>query len=235
MATEQALEPIGGEDDLDVGITVQQVQALDKLAELGAEPYGGKGPYHSDPKIRALQLVAEGRLGGNQRAGRTGVRKKRASQIVSDWARDKKIEQIKAAYNQALDSDNERTAMDAANRLLDLETKNVEIELKEHQSDIDQMDREDLIVAFLEVLNREDTQETIKDFIPGTAQEIKTEALTTGNGNPSAEANGDSSDAGSNGVHNGAASADAGGGSEGVSKARPKSLKKVKRRRPAKR
>lgn len=235
MASEQALEPLGDEQDLDVGLTVQQVQALDKLAELGEEPYAGKGRYHSDPKVRALQLVAEGRLGGNQRAGRSGAKKKRASQIVSDWARDSKVEAIKDAYERALTSDSERTAMDAANRLLELENKNVEIELREHQSDIDQMDREDLIVAFLEVLNQQETQDTIKDFIPGTAEEIKTESLSAGNGFHDPEAvDGDSSDVGGNGVHNRTPSQDASGGTEGVSKARPKSLKKIKRRRAAK-
>src|SRR4051794_39725006 len=79
------------EDDDDLGLDSQQILALERLNELGGEPApmgdNGKPMYSSDPKIRAYQLIFEGRFAGKNR-GQGRPRKQRAGEVMAEHIRE---------------------------------------------------------------------------------------------------------------------------------------------------
>lgn len=147
------VEPVDGDDiseDDEVELTPTQVGALEKLDALGEKPAEvdeetGKPIYSKDAKVRALQLMAEGRLGGPGR-GQGRRPKERASDKLARLI-DGKVTKMDAAINRALDSDNDKVAMDAVRLAVDIQDKSVTRQLAEekHEAELESMGKGDLV------------------------------------------------------------------------------------------
>jgi hypothetical protein len=97
------LVPVEPPDGEDVGLSPRQISALEQLSALGAGP---KLPtdekYHSNPQIRALQMVYEGKLGGPGRGqGRPG-REERISVQLQSYVRQNLGKKVTRALERAL-------------------------------------------------------------------------------------------------------------------------------------
>lgn len=100
------------------------------LSELEKKPK----KYSSDPKERARQLVAEGKIGG-ARKGAGRPRHKRASELVAEKA-ETHANKIVAAYLNALDPNNTikpEIRLQAAREWLEIERQERELQLKEEK------------------------------------------------------------------------------------------------------
>lgn len=108
--------------------------------------------YSSDPKERAKQLVAEGKIGG-AREGSGRPRKKRVSEVINE-----KIEShAEEIWNVYLDSISETSSpqirLQAARDLLEIERKEVEHQRSEDE-DLKRMNKDQLISELVGSFNR---------------------------------------------------------------------------------
>jgi hypothetical protein len=138
----------------DSGLTSQQIIALDKLSELGAEPAtvnaAGKTVYSEDAKIRAYQLIFEGKFGGSGR-GQGRPRKQRAAEALADHIRGNLTTKMKRALERALDADEgSRTNLEALKLAIDIERgeRRLQIEEEEHDGNLGDTKEELLSTLF---------------------------------------------------------------------------------------
>jgi hypothetical protein len=154
------VEPPEGED---VGLSARQISALEQLHALGAGP---KLPtdekYDSNPQIRALQMVYEGRLGGPGRGqGRPG-RDERISVQLTQYVRSNLGKKVTKALERALATDaGERINLDAIKLIVDMEHKEAKLQLSEDAADLDNLSKEELVATLYELVNDAQTGQVI--------------------------------------------------------------------------
>jgi hypothetical protein len=155
--------PYENPDGEDIGLSQRQISALEQLHALGAGP---KLPtdekYHSNPQIRALQMVYEGRLGGPGRGqGRPG-RDERISVQLTQYVRSNLGKKVTKALERALQSDaGERINLDAIKLIVDMEHKEAKLQLSEEAADLDNLSKEELIAALYDLVNDAQTGQVI--------------------------------------------------------------------------
>lgn len=193
------LELAAGESDEDVELTPQQIAALDKLEQLGAEMRSGPDePYSSDPQVRALQLVAEGRLGGPGR-GQGRKRKPRAAEVVAERVR-KSAHKIADAIDDALGSENDNIRLKAADMAIRIERDEATLQMKEDEADLDNSTKEELVFALIRLSSDPATAAQLESVIDIPESDIEeVESVNTGdssyNGAAKAPRNGTASTA----------------------------------------
>lgn len=157
------LVPVEPPDGEDVGLSPRQISALEQLSALGAGP---KLPtdekYHSNPQIRALQMVYEGKLGGPGRGqGRPG-REERISVQLQSYVRQNLGKKVTRALERALNqSAGERINLDAIKLIVDMEHKEAKLQLSEDQADLDSQSKEELLATLYELVNDPQTGQVI--------------------------------------------------------------------------
>lgn len=106
--------------------------------------------YSSDPKERYQQLVEDGKIG--PQFGRLGgrPRKPRAAEKVAEYAR-READKIIGAYEEALDGDNTRLKMEAANALIKIERDEASLQLEEDE--FDKLSAEDQAAAIVALMS----------------------------------------------------------------------------------
>lgn len=162
------------EDDDDVGLEPRQIDALNKLYELGAEPRKDPtDPYDKSPKIRALQLIYEGRLGGPNR-GQGRKKMPRASELLAERLR-KKVDRMENAIDRGLDAENEKVALDAVKTAIKIEHDEAALQVKEQQAEasLDGLSKEELIERIIEIASEATTEAAIGEFIDLPETEIE--------------------------------------------------------------
>jgi hypothetical protein len=205
-----ASEELARQDDL--GLHERQVQALGRLHRLGGKPHEEGEPYDSDPQIRALQLVYEGRMGGpglKQGRPRSGVsttaeRQQRAAETIATEIRQRFTGKMIKALDRALKKDaGTRANLDAVKLALDIENREAALQLKENESDFDTKTKAELLATLFQLVAEPQTAAAIE----GTAWEIPdAEEVTEGTsatGEPGS--NGDTTSTPVNGSNGGSA------------------------------
>ena len=195
----------------DEGLQERQLKALGRLHRLGAKPRQEGDPYDSDPQVRALQLVYEGRMGGpglKQGRPRTGVstaseRQARAAEVIAAEIRERFTGRMIRAIDRALRRDaGTKANLDAVKLALDIENREAALQLKESVTDFDTKTKEELLATLFQLVAEPQTAAAIE----GSAWEI-TEAEVIEDGDSSAAEengnNGDSPSVGRNGNHSG--------------------------------
>lgn len=135
-----------------VGLSQAQVTALERLHEIGAAPREPDEKYDPDPQIRALQLVAEGKLGGSRKGAR--AREQRLSVGLTEHVRQNLTPKVKRALERALQSDaGERINLDAIKLIVDIENKEAKLQITEDQADIDSQTKEQLLATLFELVS----------------------------------------------------------------------------------
>jgi len=193
----------------DSGLNERQISALGRLHRLGSRPRIENEPYDSDPQIRALQLVYEGKMGGKglgQGRPRTGVstadqRQARAAEVIAAEIRERFTGRMIRALDRALKKDaGTRANLDAVKLALDIENREAALQLKEYEADFDTKTKEQLIATLFELVAEPQTAAAIE----GTAWDI-TDAETIEDEDSSAAgeagSNGDTPSVDSNGHH----------------------------------
>jgi hypothetical protein len=194
----------------DSGLNDRQVAALGRLHRLGARPRVEGEMYDSDPQIRALQLVYEGKMGGKglgQGRPRTGVdRQARAAEVIAAEIRERFTGRMIRAIDRALKKDaGTRANLDAVKLALDIENREAALQLKEYEAEFDTKTKEELIATLFELVAEPQTAAAIE----GTAwditdAEVVGEAASTAGGGGS---NGSAASVEGNGDHAGIAGA----------------------------
>jgi len=163
----QELAPLEGDNEL--GLTSQQVIALEKLAELGAEPArigaNGKPIYSQDSKIRAYQLLFEGKWGGANR-GQGRPRKQRAAEVLADHIRSNLTNKLKNALTRALNADEgSKTNLEAVKLSMEIERgeRKLQLEEEEHDGNIGDT-REQLLTTLFEIVGEPATAAAIEGY-----------------------------------------------------------------------
>jgi hypothetical protein len=153
----------------------RQLKALEQLVGLGHTPRLPDQPYHSDPKIRALQLVYEGRLGGGRQAGK---RQKRAGAEVARKINERLVPKIVDAIEDALDDDSIRIRLAAADMALRIERDEASLQLKEDEIDrqLETHTKEELIETLFTLARNPQTEAAIADV--EAIGEIEAEEIT---------------------------------------------------------
>ena len=203
-----ASEELARQDDY--GLEERQVKALGRLSRLGAKPREKDEGYDSDPQIRALQLVYEGRMGGpglKQGRPRTGVstteeRERRAAEVIALEIRNRFTGKMIKALDRALRKDaGTKANLDAVKLALDIENREASLQLKEHESDFDTNTKAELLDTLFKLVAEPQTAAAIE----GSSWEITdAEEVTEGSsaaGEPGH--NGDSPNTVENGSHTG--------------------------------
>jgi hypothetical protein len=168
----------------DAGLSARQVQALEQLIALNAEPAvadaDGKIQWTSDPKIRALQMVFEGRLGG-PREGAGRPRAPRAAEFISEKMREEpRLKKMVKAIDRALSKDaGARANLDAIKLAVDLENQERKLQLAEevHDGNVGNT-KDELVDALFQIVQAPEVAKVIE----GDATEI-TDAEVIENGN----------------------------------------------------
>jgi hypothetical protein len=150
-------------DGEDIGLTARQVSALEQLHALGAGP---KLPtdekYHSNPQIRALQMVYEGRLGGPGRGQGRPSREQRISVRLTDYVRQNLGKKVTKALERALATDaGERINLDAIKLIVEMEHKEAKLQLSEDAADLDSQTKEELLATLYQLVNDPQTGQVI--------------------------------------------------------------------------
>lgn len=194
----------------DDGLQERQLKALGRLSRLGAKPRQEGDPYDSDPQIRALQLVYEGKMGGpglRQGRPRTGVstteqRERRAAEVIAVEIRERFTGRMIRAIDRALKKDaGTKANLDAVKLALDIENREAALQLRETEAAFDTSTKEELLAELFKLVGEPQTAAAIE----GTAwditdAEVVAEGASTVGENGS---NGDSASAGGNGSHAG--------------------------------
>jgi hypothetical protein len=152
------------DEENEVDLTPRQISALDKLTKLGAEPrQSPDDKYDSDPQIRALQMVFEGRIGGPGRGQGRKSEKERVNRVLAERFR-RKVAKLEKVIDEALDDDNIKVAMDAVRLVSDLDAKDAKQSLQEEQfeHDADNMDKEQLILALFQQLENPQVEAALR-------------------------------------------------------------------------
>jgi hypothetical protein len=227
MAAE--LVPADPERSGSIGLTSTQVNALEQLHRLGAQPRANPDDkYDSNPQIRALQMVFEGRFGGGPRTTRS--RQQRISVGLTEYVRGHLGKKVQKALDRALKADaGERINLDAIKLIVEMEHKEAKLQLSEDQADIDNQTKEELLATLFELVQDAQTASvinaTFSDITPqpseenllALSQEVKrreqsdaararaarSRARARASAAESGERNGDSSDASANGSDTG--------------------------------
>lgn len=146
---ETALVPPDSPEE-DLGLSERQINALDRLNELGGKPReSDDAPYDSDPQIRAYQMVYEGRIGG-RRPGQGRPRKVRAAEGIAEWTR-KNEEKYINVLERALDDPDNRIALKAFEAGMTVERREAELQIKEDEIDTDNISKEELIATLFQL------------------------------------------------------------------------------------
>jgi hypothetical protein len=196
----------------DDGLQERQLKALGRLNRLGARPRQEGDPYDSDPQIRALQLVYEGRMGGpglKQGRPRTGVstteqRQARAAETIALEIRERFTGRMIRALDRALRRDaGVRANLDAVKLALDIENREAALQLKETEAEFDTKTKEELLATLFQLVAEPQTAAAIE----GTAFDISDAEVVSEDSPPAEEAgrNGDSASTSVNGHHSGGA------------------------------
>jgi hypothetical protein len=192
-----ASEELAKQDDY--GLHERQVKALGRLHRLGGKPREKDEPYDSDPQIRALQLVYEGRMGGpglKQGRPRTGVsttaeRQQRAAEVIATEIRERFTGKMIKALDRALKKDaGTRANLDAVKLALDIENREAALQLRENESDFDTKTKEELLATLFELVAEPQTAAAIE----GTAWEIPDAEVVTNGDTPAVSGNGSNGD-----------------------------------------
>ena len=196
----------------DEGLNERQMKALGRLHRLGSRPRQEGDAYDSDPQIRALQLVYEGRMGGpglKQGRPRTGVstaseRQSRAAEVIAAEIRERFTGRMIRALDRALRRDaGTRANLEAVKLALDIENREAALQLRENESDFDTSTKEELLATLFELVAEPQTAAAIE----GTAFEVPDAEVIEDA--PAAGTNGSNGNSGSS-VSNGDNSGDAG-------------------------
>jgi hypothetical protein len=162
------------EDDDDLGLTTQQVRALEKLDALGAGPApidheSGKAIYDSRPQIRALQLVFEGRLGGPGR-GQGRKREPRVAEVLAEEIRQRFGKKMVKALDRALSKDaGHRVNLDAIKLSVDIERGERALQLAEEKQEEELSGtKEEILGALFELVE----DPAVAEAIEGEFEEI---------------------------------------------------------------
>jgi hypothetical protein len=210
MDSQADLVPIDTEEDC--GLTTTQVRALEMLSYMGAEPAppgpardeNGVSKYHSDPKIRMYQLLAEGRAGGKREGAGRRPRKKRAAEAIADHIRDRLQTKMQQALERALDEEaGVRANLDAVKLAVDIERGERALQIKEEEHDELGDNKEEILGKLFELVG----EPAIAAAIEGTEAEEITDAEIIEDGTDDERSsvieenghNGDSSSASANG------------------------------------
>lgn len=187
------------EDDDDLGLTAKQINALERLAELGSEPAQpnpdkpGKMLYHSNPQIRALQLVYEGKFGGAGRGqGRPKPQAPRAAEVLADKIRtESHVKKMYKALDRGLRKDaGPRVNMDAIKLSIDIERGERALQIKEEEHEEFTGEKEDLIVELIAALTDPAAERALEGFAEEESAEEITDALVVEfSGNTDADSN----------------------------------------------
>lgn len=121
--------------------------------------------YSLDPKERMVQLTEDGKVGAAY--GRLGGRPRnpRASEALAEHAR-KRISEMKRVIDNALESDNQRIAMDAVEFLRKTEIEEAKMQLDEDK--FDHMTQDELIDAVTQLLSNPAMAQALNiDFVEG--------------------------------------------------------------------
>jgi hypothetical protein len=151
----------------DPGLNQRQLTALGRLHRLGAKPREEGLPYDSDPQIRALQLVYEGRMGGpGMRQGRPprgAERQARAAEAIATEIRERFTGKMIRAIDRALTKKaGTRSNLDAVKLALDIENKEAALQLRESEAEFDTKTKEELIATLFELIAEPQTAAAIE-------------------------------------------------------------------------
>lgn len=156
------------EEQNESGLSERQVQALDKLAELGASPRSSEDePYSSDPKVRAYQLILEGRFAGPGR-GQGRVRKPRVAEVMAEEMRRRGFgKRMMDALDRALIPEaGSKTNLEAIKIAVDIENREASLKLKEEVVDESIGNTKDEVLATLfELVEQPQTAAAIEGFV----------------------------------------------------------------------
>jgi len=151
----------------DSGLSARQVDALERLLELNAAPApvdeNGRIKWDSNPQIRALQMIYEGRLGG-PREGSGRKSSKRAAEELAERIRTKKIDKMDRALDRALSKKaGARTNLDAIKLAVDIERgeRKLQIEEEEHEGNVGNT-REEIIAALIELAQNPEVESALE-------------------------------------------------------------------------
>lgn len=244
-----------------VGLTSTQVNALEQLYRLGGSPRANPDDkYDSNPQIRALQMVYEGKFGGGPRNTRS--REQRISVGLTEYVRKDLSPKVKKALERALRVDaGERINLDAIKLIVDMEHKEAKLQLSEDQADIEHQTKEELLATLFELVQDAQTSSVINatftDITPpkqptearlleidreakhkqeveaNRIRRVRSRAQARTSAAASRERDGDPSDAPSNGADIGRARQHRRGVAEGDRPARPSPLSEATLRRAA--
>jgi hypothetical protein len=137
--------------------------------------------YHSNPQIRALQLVYEGRFGGAGRGqGRPKPQAPRAAEVLADKIRtEAHVKKMYKALDRGLRKDaGARVNMDAIKLSIDIERGERALQIKEEEHEEFTGEKEDLIVELISALTDPAAERALEGFAEeeNAAEEI-TDAL----------------------------------------------------------
>jgi hypothetical protein len=162
MAAE--LEPYGTSDGVDISLSARQISALEQLHALDAGPrLPTDEKYHSNPQIRALQMVYEGKLGGPGRGQGRPTRDQRMSVTLTEYVRENLGKKVTKALERALATDaGERINLDAIKMIVEMEHKEAKLQLSEDRADLDSLSKEELIATLFDLVNDAQTGQVIE-------------------------------------------------------------------------
>src|SRR4051812_33629276 len=193
----------------DGGLAERQLKALTRLTRLGGKPRQEGDSYDSDPQIRALQLVYEGRMGGpglKQGRPRQGVstpaeRQARAAEAIAEEIRERFTGRMVRAIDRALRRDaGTRANLDAVKLALDIENREAALQLRESEAEFDTKTKEELLATLFELV----AEPQVAAAIEGSATDITdAEVLESASAVGEDRSSGDSPSAGSNGSDSG--------------------------------
>jgi hypothetical protein len=202
MSTPQLALTTDSDDD-DLGLTARQINALERLSELNAEPAvpnpdkPGKMIYSPNPQIRALQLVFEGRFGGAGRGqGRPKPTQPRAAEVLADEIRKAPhVRKMQKALDRALRKDaGARTNLDAIKLSMEIEREERKLQLNEDKHAENYTgSKDDLVVELITALADPAAVAALDGYAKEEIDEEITDAFVVEDkeGNGSASDNGD--------------------------------------------
>ncbi len=179
-------------EEEDSGMSGRQVAALQALYDLGAAPRKDGEPYSPDRRIRAQQLIYEGRLGGPGRGQNKGSKRQpRASAAIAEYVRENLTPRIQKALKDGLhESQDISVRLKTADMALKVEQNEASLQLKEEQSDLENANKEQLIAALIALASDPGTeaalQAAIIDLPEAAITEITEAETVNGNGDSKA-------------------------------------------------
>lgn len=165
MATSNALARTDGEDN-DLGLNARQIQALEKLSELGAAPRVPGEKTSSNPQIRAYQLIYEGTLGGPGR-GQGRRRDPRAAEQLAEDIR-KMAPRMKRVLKRAMKEEaGVKANLDAVKLAVDIERGERKLQIEEEDHDQLGDTREEILGALFELVGQPEVRAALREGARG--------------------------------------------------------------------